>query len=261
LSKKDRLQTTHEYSSADNALYSGDTIMHYEQFQVERKRLADQVADTLMDMIGNGTFSPGDRLPSEPELMRQFNVGRSSIREAVGALSLVGLLTVRPGQGTHVADFSPDNRLKSMGLLGIGREKVCELVEARIELETVIVRLAAERATAEDLAAITKSHAALKASLIDKTEPIEADLDFHMAVARANHNSVLIKFFSEMRQTIRYWMEEKARYDWGYEQVHEQHETIVMAIKTGNARRAEDALKAHLQSTGEKLVASMLQKN
>ena len=71
--------------------------MRIEGFQVERKRLADQVADTLMNMIANGTFNPGDRLPSEPELMKQFNVGRSSIREAIGALSLVGLLTVRPG--------------------------------------------------------------------------------------------------------------------------------------------------------------------
>ena len=91
--------------------------MHIEGVQLERKRLADQIADTLMTMIGNGTFSPGDRLPSEPELMKQFNVGRSSIREAIGALSLVGLLTVRPGQGTHVASFTPDSRLKSFGLM------------------------------------------------------------------------------------------------------------------------------------------------
>ena len=232
--------------------------MHIEGFQVERKRLADQIADTLMNMIGNGTFNPGDRLPSEPELMKQFNVGRSSIREAIGALSLVGLLTVRPGQGTHVANFSPDSRLKSFGLLGIGREKVRELVEARIELETVIIRLAAKRATAEDLAEIKEKHLALKTSLKNKKEPIEPDLDFHMAVAKACHNSVLIKFLSEMRQPTRHWMEQKAKFDWGYEKVFEQHETILQAIETGNGPVAEDALKAHLQSTGEKLVASIL---
>jgi GntR family transcriptional repressor for pyruvate dehydrogenase complex len=232
--------------------------MHIEGFQVERKRLADQIADTLMNMIGNGTFNPGDRLPSEPELMKQFNVGRSSIREAIGALSLVGLLTVRPGQGTHVANFSPDSGLKSFGLLGIGREKVRELVEARIELETVIIRLAAKRATSEDLAEIREKHLALKTSLKNKKEPIEPDLDFHMAVAKACHNSVLIKFLSEMRQPTRHWMEQKAKFDWGYEQVFEQHETVLKAIETGNGALAEDALKAHLQSTGEKLVASIL---
>lgn len=233
--------------------------MHIEGFQVERKRLADQVADTLIKMIGNGTFNPGDRLPSEPELMKQFNVGRSSIREAIGALSLVGLLTVRPGQGTHVANFSPDSRLKSFGLLGIGREKVRELVEARIELETVIIRLAARRATADDLAEIRKKHLALKRSLKKKEELIESDLDFHMAVAKACHNSVLIKFLSEMRQPTRHWMEQKAKFDWGYDKVFEQHETIFKAIEAGNGTLAEDALKAHLQSAGKKLVASILE--
>ncbi len=233
--------------------------MHIEGFQVERKRLADQVADTLIKMIGNGTFNPGDRLPSEPELMKQFNVGRSSIREAIGALSLVGLLTVRPGQGTHVANFSPDSRLKSFGLLGIGREKVRELVEARIELETVIIRLAATRATADDLAEIRKKHLVLKKSLKKKEELIESDLDFHMAVAKACHNSVLIKFLSEMRQPTRHWMEQKAKFDWGYDKVFEQHETIFKAIEAGNGALAEDALKAHLQSAGSKLVASILE--
>ena len=232
--------------------------MNLEGFQVERKRLADQIADTIMNMIDDGTFSPGDRLPSEPELMRQFNVGRSSVREAIGALSLVGLLTVRPGQGTHVADFSPDSRLKSFGLLGIGREKVRELVEARVELETVIVRLAAERATADDLQDIREKHAALKDSLKNNEAPIKPDLDFHMAVAKASHNSVLIKFLSEMRQPTRYWMEQKAKFDWGYDKVHEQHATIIAAIETGDSSGAEIALKNHLQSTGEKLVTAIL---
>lgn len=233
--------------------------MHIEGVQLERKRLADQIADTLMDMIGNGTISPGDRLPSEPELMKQFNVGRSSIREAIGALSLVGLLTVRPGQGTHVASFTPDSRLKSFGLLGIGREKVRELVEARIELETIIVRLAAERATAEDLAEIRAKHLAVKTALKNNDGPIGPDLDFHMAIAKSCHNSVLIKFLSEMRQPTRHWMEQKAKFDWGYEKVYEQHETIVKAIETGDGAGAEEALESHLQSTGEKLVASILE--
>jgi len=233
-------------------------MMETEGFQVERKRLADQVADRLMSMIGNGTLSPGDRVPSEPELMKQFNVGRSSIREAIGALSLVGLLTVRPGQGTHVANFSPDSRLKSFGLLGIGKEKIRELVEARIELETVIVRLAAVRARAEDRAEIIKKHLAFNSSHNDTVKLIDADLDFHMAIAKACHNSILLKFLAEMRQPTRYWMEQKARYDWGYEKVFAQHESIVKAIESGNGALAEDALKAHLQSTGEKLVTSIL---
>ena len=105
-------------------------------FQIERKRLADQVADQLMALIAEGQLKPGDRLPSELELMKQFQVGRSSIREAIGALSLIGLVTVKPGQGTHVADFSAEGEGNRIGLIGIGQEKISELVESRRELGT-----------------------------------------------------------------------------------------------------------------------------
>jgi len=232
--------------------------MSKQMFQVERKRLADQVADHLMALIGTGELKPGDRLPSEPELMKQFNVGRSSIREAIGALSLVGLVTVKPGQGTHVVGFSAENNLKPIGLLGIGREKISELVEARVELECVIVRFAAERATAEDIEEIKNVHAQMKDVRGVEEQLIKLDLAFHMAVARASGNTVLTRFLMEMRQPIRLWMEQKARFDWGYDKVYEQHDLIVDAIASGDPNRAELALKSHLQSTGERLVAAIL---
>ncbi|WP_022667571.1 FadR/GntR family transcriptional regulator [Desulfospira joergensenii] len=231
-----------------------------EDFQLDRKRLADQIADALMAMIARGSLKPGDRLPPEPELMKQFKVGRSSIREAVGALSLVGLLTVRPGQGTHVASFSAEGAQKPVGLLGLGPEKVWELVEARIELEGVIAGLAAERATQEDLERIREKHRDLKKAMAGDEDPINPDLEFHGAVARACHNSVLVKFFHEMRQPTRHWMEQKARHDWGYENVVEQHRAIVRAVEARDPALAQEALRSHLESTGERLVAAIMGK-
>ena len=67
--------------------------------------MTDQIIDQLIAMITDGKLKPGDKLPSETALMEQFGVGRSSLREAVGALSLIGMLTVRPGHGTHVSPF------------------------------------------------------------------------------------------------------------------------------------------------------------
>lgn len=227
-------------------------------FQVERKRLADQVADQLMSMIADGIFKPGDKLPSEPELMRQFNVGRSSIREAIGALSLVGLLRVRPGQGTSVNHFSGEARSKPFGLLGIGREKIEELVEARIELECSIVRFTAQRATVEDIALIREQQMMLAEAIANKREMIKADLAFHLTVARGCHNSVLVRFMSEMRQPIHHWMTQKAKHDWGYDKVYDQHETILKAIEAGDASAAAEAVKAHLLSTSERLIAAVL---
>jgi GntR family transcriptional repressor for pyruvate dehydrogenase complex len=226
-------------------------------FQIERKRLADQVADQLMALIADGQLKSGDRLPSELELMKQFQVGRSSIREAIGALSLIGLLTVKPGQGTHVADFSAEGGGKRIGLLGIGREKISELVEARIELEGIIVRLAAERATEADIAEVRNKHEQLKEALSAHDEPISSDLEFHLAVARSCHNSVLIRFLMELRQPIWHWMKQKAKYDWGYATVYEQHDAIVQAIEDRDGKRAEEALKSHLRSAGERLITTM----
>lgn len=228
-------------------------------FQLERKRLADQVADHLLALIGTGKLKPGDKLPSEPELMKQFQVGRSSIREAIGALSLVGLVTVKPGQGTHVVGFSAEHQSKPIGLLGIGRERITELVEARVELECVIVRFAAERSTPEDLEEIRLIHQQMKEARNDHEKLIKLDLAFHMAVARAARNDVLLRFLTEMRQPIRLWMEQKARFDWGYDKVYDQHDLIVQAIESGNGQQAEAALKAHLQSTGERLAAAVLE--
>lgn len=240
---------------------SARVIMNEQIFQLERKRLSDQVADHLMALIASGELKTGDKLPSEPELMKQFQVGRSSIREAIGALSLVGLITVKPGQGTHVAGFTGEGQSKRIGLLGIGREKIRELVEARIELECVIVRLAAERATEDDFAAIRKTHDELQVALSRHEEPIKPDLAFHLAVAKSCHNSVLIRFLMEMRQPIWHWMQQKAKYNWGYEKVYEQHEVIIEAIETRNGPAAVKAVKSHLQSTGERLIAAILSKN
>jgi len=228
--------------------------------KIERKRLADQIIDRLASMIASGDLKPGDKLPSEPELMKQFGVGRSSVREAIGALSLIGLITVRPGQGTHVAKTSEASQAKPIGLmLGVGQEKIKELVEARIILEQSAVQLAAERATDDEIAEIVHHHELLKPPLKSDQQAIDADLAFHLAISKASHNSVLIRFLSELRQPMQHWMEQKAKYDWGYAAVYEQHQLIVNAIQSRNANRAQTAMKNHLEATGEKLVTAILE--
>ena len=99
--------------------------MKRNSFKIQRKRLSDQIIERLIAMMANGELKPGDKLPPEPQLMDQFGVGRSSIREAIGALELIGLITVRPGHGTHITD-SPDKvQSTSIGLslIAIGHDK------------------------------------------------------------------------------------------------------------------------------------------
>lgn len=234
--------------------------MKEELFQIRRERLADQIADKIIQMIRNGDLKPGDKLPPEPELMEKFSVGRSSIREAIGALSLIGLITVRPGHGTHVTVPSEKNQAKPIGLmLPVGRDKVREFVEVRVELEKVIARMAAERATEEEIEEIKHHHKKLKAPMKSRRKTIQADLAFHTAIAKASHNSVLVRFLSELRLPMRHWMEQKAKFDWGYDKVYEQHDLILSAIQARDGEKAQATMQAHLKSAGEKLAAAILE--
>jgi GntR family transcriptional repressor for pyruvate dehydrogenase complex len=232
-------------------------------FKIERKRLSDQIIQNIIAMIANGELKPGDKLPPEPQLMDQFGVGRSSIREAIGALELIGLITVRPGHGTHIT-ASPD-RVQStsigLSLMAIGHDKLRELVEARVELEQIIVRLAAERATKEDLTELKAQHKKLTDAVKSGRKLIYADLGFHTALAKASHNSVLMRFLNELRQPMRHWMEQKAKYDWGYDQVIEQHQTILNALEAHDPVTAQSAMRMHLEMAGEKLASAILDTN
>lgn len=230
--------------------------------QIERRRVTDQIIDRLVSMIVSGKLRRGDKLPPERVLMKQFGVGRSSLREAMGALSLVGLLSVCPGHGTHVT-VSPDGFLAkplSWGMPIMGRDKVHELVEARLVLEEAIVGLAAERATEEDIAEIRYHQAQLKATKKAGQKSVKADLSFHTALAKASHNSVLARFLLELRQPVRRWMEQKASVIGGYHLVKEQHDKILRAIEAHDVERARSALRSHLESTGDKLVSILLKK-
>ena len=230
--------------------------------QVDRRRVTDQIMDSLVRMIASGELKPGDKLPPEHELMKQFGVGRSSLREAIGALSLLGLLTVQSGHGTHVSASSDRFLTKPLkwGMLTMGRDKLHELIEARIVIETAIVGMAAERATEEDLAEIRYHHARMASAKKRGKRTIQADLGFHSALAKASHNSVLMRFLSGLRQPMRNWMEQKASFNWGYDEVIEQHDAIVKAIEAKNIEKAQSALRKHLESVGERLTTALLER-
>ncbi len=227
--------------------------------KVQRQRLSDQVAERLIAMIASGELQPGEKLPPEPQLVEQFGVGRSSIREAVGALELVGVLSVRPGVGTRVMDSTAMAPPKAVGLslLTIGREKVADLVEARIELEQAIAKYAAMRASPADVEAITRQQANFLQAKQQGRTLIDADIAFHEAVANASHNTVLIRLLAELRPPVRLWMEQKAKYDWGFAQVAEEHAAIVEAIVNRDADAAQAVMRAHIEKAGEKLIAAM----
>jgi GntR family transcriptional repressor for pyruvate dehydrogenase complex len=229
---------------------------------IERKRLKDQIIDQLIAMISDGKLKPGDKMPSETALMEQFGVGRGSLREAIGALSLLGMLTVRPGHGTHVAPSAGDPFLSKplhWGMFMSWRDNLYEFIEARITIEQTLAGMAAERATEEDIETIRKGLDLLKSPKLTKRKGIQADLDFHMAIANAGHNSVLARFLEDLRQPVKTWMEQKASLS-GYQRVYEQHDAVFQAILARDPARAQKAIREHLESTGERMTAALLER-
>jgi GntR family transcriptional repressor for pyruvate dehydrogenase complex len=229
---------------------------------IERKRLTDQIIDQLLAIISSGKVKPGEKLPPEPELMNQFGVGRSSLREAIAALSLVGLLEVRPGHGTTVSISTGEFLSKPLrwGMLMNWRDRIHELVEARMIIEHAMAGMAAERATKEEIAEIKHHQTQLKSSKKLGKKAVQADLIFHAALAKASHNSILARYLAELRHPMKSMMEQKASVFMDYDRVAEQHEAIVKAIEAHDPKKAQSALREHLEWAGERLKAVFLKK-
>lgn len=172
-----------------------DDMMNEESSSVIRKKsLAEELVGRLQKQITEGKFAVGEKLPNESELMSIFGVGRSTVREAVKILVNRGFLKVQQGAGTFVASLTASNEPMEQRLR---RADIHELDEVRKILEAAIVGKAAERRTEQDLAKIEKYLSergnAARAGLLEKC--IEADVNFHTAIAEATHNEILCELY------------------------------------------------------------------
>ncbi|WP_317466973.1 FadR/GntR family transcriptional regulator [Bacteroides hominis] len=167
---------------------------------IQKKSLADMVAEQLRQQITEGVYAIGDKIPTEPELMKMFKVGRSSVREAVKLLVNMGVVQVRQGAGTFVAK-APD---ANGGDINMSIADRTELDEVRKLLDVAIVEKAVARRTERDIERMQSSLKARKANAKDGLlkECIEADLDFHIAIAEATHNRILTDIYRSASQHL-----------------------------------------------------------
>jgi len=235
--------------------------MRAEVQKVQRKMLPDQIVEQLLELISNGDLTVGDKLPPEKELMERFGVGRSSIREAMGALSLVGVVDVSPGRGTVITSIENPFREK----LNLNSErskypKLEEIIEARTVLETSIAELAARRASQKEIDEIRDALARLKSARKNTNRRRHADLSFHLAIAKASGNSVLTKMFSDYQHLLRMWMEvqETKESETDIDTDINQHVKIFEAIEKKDIEAARSLVK-ELIERGYQLLADRFQ--
>src|SRR5688572_3038339 len=148
-----------------------------------RRKLTSDVASKVISLILDGYWLPGQQLPSERELSIQMGVGRTSLREGLKALEIMGLIEVRIGEGTFVKKkwnfFGPG----LISAINSSKDKVKQLIQARQLLEVKLAGWAAERRSSDDLRQIAESVDAMEAAGKDRDLFLEADLNFHVAIA------------------------------------------------------------------------------
>ncbi len=163
--------------------------------RIEHSRTADEVVQQIESLILEGVLRTGDRLPGERELARQFEVSRPILRDALKALEGRGLLTTRPGGGTHVADVIGQLFTKPVtDLISMHRKAVTDYLEYRREIEGIAAEYAARRATSDDLALLDRIMARMDEAhrTGDFDDEAEIDVEFHHAVCECAHNIILL---------------------------------------------------------------------
>ncbi|MEP1216428.1 MAG: GntR family transcriptional regulator [Marinobacter sp.] len=226
--------------------------------KIAPKRLADSIVEELENMILEGTLQPGERLPAERTLAERFGVSRPSLREAVQRLAAKGLLVSRQGGGHYVAESLGSSFTDPLIALLEGRpDAQRDLLEYRRTLEADCAYYAALRATAVDRAHLKTAYETLQAcyasdSSSDLSEEGTADARFHLAIAEASHNVILLHtirgLFSLLKTNVvstigsMYAREKQTR-----SELMEQHRLLFEAIIEGRADDARHFAGQHIQ--------------
>jgi len=215
---------------------------------IKKVNISQLIVEKIIELINNGELSLGDKIPSESGLMERFQVGRSSVREAMQALSIMNVVDIKPGQGTFIRDFSKENRFTQHIFDPLIDKKVTmDLVEARNAIEPVMAALAAQRASQEDLNDIELLIERCR-NEIKKKEPVyELSTEFHLLVAKASHNKIFLQFMQSLEGLLAARgarIEEKESFT---EWETQSHNEIYQAIKSRDSEAANRIMSEHIE--------------
>ncbi len=220
---------------------------------VQTSRLYQQIVQQIEESIDKGELKEGDQLPAERELAQQFGVSRTAVREAVKTLREKGLVEAYAGRGTFITNGSTNsirNTLDRMIRNG-PLEGTVHLAEMREILEPEIAFLAAKRADQETISAMQESISVMDAARMDPEAFIEGDLDFHLALAEAAGNPLILSLIDSIVGLLREQRMRTYYTEGGPERGQYHHKRILEAIEHRDPQGARDAMRAHLRQVRE----------
>jgi GntR family transcriptional repressor for pyruvate dehydrogenase complex len=220
---------------------------------VQSSRLYEQIVEQIEQSVQKGDLKPGDQLPAERELAEQFGVSRTAVREAVKALREKGLVEAYPGKGTFITNGSSNPMRQSLDRMmrSAQVDATSSLVEVREILEPEIAALAAVRATEENLNSLREAVAVMDAAKRDPDAYIEADLDFHLELAEAAANPLILSLIDSIIGVLREQRMRIFEVDGGPDRGQYHHKKILEAMEHQDAQGAKEAMRAHLRQVRE----------
>ena len=221
---------------------------------IKSRRLYEEIVEQIKHLIADGKLKPGDKLLAERDLADRFQVSRASVREAIRTLEMLGIIDIRPGEGTFVRGTETDDIIRPLAMfLAVERNSLLDMFEMRRIFETATASLAAQRATFEELDQIESMLANMRErlNLNDSEKGEEFDAAFHYAVAEATHNSLLTKLFKTVSEEFakansvarRQLYQDNVQ---NPQRIIDQHSEILQAIRSGSPQKASEAMLAHL---------------
>jgi len=226
-------------------------------------KIYEEIVDQIGLLVADGQLKPGDRLPSERELVERFQVSRASIREAISALEMMGLIEVHAGEGTYIRQVNIDSVVAPLAwMLFIEKDTDLELYEVRKILEVQAAGLAAERAQEDEILDMYEALEVMRMDLeIDRLGE-DADYRFHFAIARATSNKILIRLMNTISDTMQKTLkssrgklyEDKTT----PERLYQEHRSLYEAIKNHNVLKAQQLMLNHLVGVETQLAKYLL---
>jgi GntR family transcriptional regulator, sialic acid-inducible nan operon repressor len=227
-----------------------------EQAPIRRPKLYEEVASRVEAMIHSGRFATGDQLPSEREIMQALGVGRSAVREAMLSLQKMGLVAVRSGERARVTAPTPTVLVRELAgaarFLLMEEGGVRQFQEARMLFEIGLARLAAQRATDDDVGSLKRALERNRACMGDVAQFMRSDVEFHFAIATIARNPI----FNALHDAVVEWLVEQRETSGqgpsAAEDAYAAHESIFHAIAAHDAAAAERAMEEHLQQVSDR---------
>ncbi len=222
---------------------------------IQQSTMTELVAKRLVRLLSEGRLKAGDKIPTERDLAKQLNVGRTTLREALKLLTLSGLLEARRGDGTYVrTEFKSLLSQELSWPLLLNTSDLDMISDVRLPLEVQAARLAAERATDEDVQKLAVFRQLLTIHGRDYEKETALDLEFHDAIAEASHNVLLCHLMRSLHSILRQYILLSNEMTESLDAIVADHQPIYDAIVSRNPEAAESAVKRHLASSRKWIV-------